>query len=125
MKYPLLCCLLLASGVGCAAGRAPLMVNEDAWYFIGHRPAEEMTVEGLKAHVDRYAAGADGDAERRGAVRGALRHPQQGEVWPGPLDRDGVALSVPRICGARRDERRGRVQDTRYHPEDDDLVGGD
>lgn len=57
MKRPLFFCLLLAAGVACAAGRAPLMVNEDAWYFIGNRPAEEMTVEGLKAHIDRYAAG--------------------------------------------------------------------
>ena len=57
MKRPLFFCLLLAAGVVCAAARAPLMVNEDAWYFIGNRPAEEMTVEGLKAHIDRYAAG--------------------------------------------------------------------
>ena len=57
MKRPLFFCLLFAAGVACSAARAPLMVNEDAWYFIGNRPAEEMTVEGLKAHIDRYAAG--------------------------------------------------------------------
>ena len=31
MKCPLFFCLLLAVGVACAAARAPLMVNEDAW----------------------------------------------------------------------------------------------
>lgn len=37
--------------------RPPLMVNEDPWYFISHRPASEMNVAGLQAHVDRYAEG--------------------------------------------------------------------
>ena len=40
-----------------ASARTPLMVNEDAWYFIGHRPVEEHTVEGLQKHIDRYAEG--------------------------------------------------------------------
>lgn len=40
-----------------AAARTPLFVNEDPWYFIGHRPAGERTVEGLQRHIDRFAAG--------------------------------------------------------------------
>ena len=37
--------------------RPTFMVNEDPWYFIGHRPASEMNAAGLRRHVDRYAAG--------------------------------------------------------------------
>lgn len=49
------CCSFMGASV--ASARTPLMVNEDAWYFIGHRPAEEHTVEGLQKHIDRYAEG--------------------------------------------------------------------
>lgn len=49
--------LLIAGPWAHAQTRTPLIVNEDAWYFIGHRPAEEMNVAGLQEHIDRYAAG--------------------------------------------------------------------
>lgn len=45
-------CAMSAKGA-----RTPFFVNEDAWYFMGKRPAEEMNVAGLKAHIDRFAAG--------------------------------------------------------------------
>jgi len=49
--------LLLGAWACGAQARTPLMINEDAWYFIGHRPRAEHTVEGLRRHIDRYAEG--------------------------------------------------------------------
>jgi len=57
MKTQLATSVAAAALAVAAAERTPLMVNEDAWYFFGRRPAEEMNVAGLQAHIDRYASG--------------------------------------------------------------------
>lgn len=52
--------LLVAVAALCAvqvAARTPLMINEDPWYFVGHAPKEQFTVDGLRAHIDRFAQG--------------------------------------------------------------------
>jgi len=48
---------LVGASLACPGARPTLFVNEDAWCFFATRPACEMNVDGLRAHVDRLVSG--------------------------------------------------------------------